>query len=252
MGTSPSMSESQIHYAARVADPHCMCRAGGPTVITVRHVDREPGRILFLNGGSSAGKTTLACRLQSVLSDPWLLLGIDLMIWTLPPQLVNHPEGLSVSEGEISRGEIFGPLYAGYQTAVAALAHSGVNVLLDDVTLDGFDDQQQWNDALHGLDVIWVGVQCAPEIAAEREARRGSRLPGTARHQARSVHEGVRYDFDVDTGVLDPAQVMGVVAEWLEQSYSIPISPQSDTQSTLPPVSAWTREGATRPPPWEH
>ena len=202
--------------------------------------DNQPGRVLFLNGGSSAGKTTLGRSLQSVLSDPWLLLGIDLLIRTLPPEMINDPEGLSVREGVITRGGLFMSLYAGYQMAVAAVARSGVNVLLDDLTLDGVDDQQRWNDALHGLDVIWVGVRCAPEIAAEREAGRGSRLPGTARHQAESVHEGVRYDFEVDTGVLDLGEEMRVIAEWLERRWSIPISPQSNQQSTLPPISAWT------------
>jgi len=212
----------------------------------------QPGRVLFLNGGSSAGKTTLGRSLQPVLFDPWLLLGIDLLMWTLPPEMTNDPEGLSVREGVITRGELFMSLYAGYQMAVAALARSGVNVMLDDLTLDGVDDQQQWNAALLGLDVIWIGVRCAPEIAAEREAGRGSRVPGTARHQAESVHEGVRYDFEVDTGVLDRVQAMSVIAEWLERRWSIPISPQPNQRSTLPPISAWTPGGTSRPPPWEH
>jgi chloramphenicol 3-O phosphotransferase len=214
--------------------------------------EHQPGRVLFLNGGSSAGKTTLGRGLQSVLRDPWLLLGIDLLIWTLPPEMINGAEGLSVREGVITRGRLFMSLYAGYQTAVAALAGSGVNVLLDDLTLDGVDDQRRWNEALHGLDVIWVGVRCAPEIAAEREAGRGSRLPGTARGQAESVHEGVRYDFEVDTGALDPGEGRRAVAEWLEQRWSIPVSVSSDQQSTLRPLSAWTGEAASRPPPWEH
>jgi chloramphenicol 3-O phosphotransferase len=215
------------------------------------HGENQPGRVLFLNGGSSAGKTTLGRSLQSALRDPWLLLGIDLLIWTLPPEMINSPEGLSVRDGVITRGRLFMSLYAGYQMAVAALARSGVNVLLDDLTLDGVDDQHRWNDVLHGLDVIWVGVRCAPEIAAEREAERGSRLPGTARHQAESVHKGVRYDLEVDSGVLDPGEESRVIAEWLERRRSIPISPHSHRQSTLPPISAWTPEGADRPPPWE-
>jgi chloramphenicol 3-O phosphotransferase len=217
----------------------------------MRRGNNEPGGILFLNGGSSAGKTTLGRGLQSVLSDPWLLLGIDLLIWTLPPEMINEPGGLSVREGVITRGEIFMSLYAGYRLAVAALARSGVNVLLDDLTLEGVDDQQQWNDALHGLDVMWVGVRCAPEIAAEREARRGSRLPGTARHQAMSVHDGVHYDLEVDTGILDPDQAVGIITDWLEGRGSIPFSPRSDQQSAFPTISAWTREGTNRPPPWE-
>ena len=196
-------------------------------------------------------QTTLGRSLQSVLSDPWLLLGIDLLIWTLPPEMINDPEGLSVHEGVITRGQLFMSLYAGYQMAVAALARSGVNVLLDDLTLDGVDDQQRWNDALHGLDVMWVGVRCSPEIAAEREAGRGSRLPGIARHQAESVHEGVHYDCEVDTGVLDQVESVGVIAESLERRWSIPIPPRSNQQWPLPPISAWTPGGGSRPPPWE-
>src|SRR6202790_3459740 len=126
---------------------------GGPTVISMGRGDPQPGRILFLNGGSSAGKTTLGRSLQSVLPDPWLLLGIDLLIWTLPPEMINDPEGLSVTEGVITRGGPFMSLYAGYQKAVAALARSGVNVLLDDLTLDGGDDQHRWSDAPHAQDV---------------------------------------------------------------------------------------------------
>ena len=65
------------------------------------------GRVIILNGGSSAGKTTLARALQSALPGPWLLLGIDLFIWTLRPDLVNDPRGLSVDDGVITRGDLF-------------------------------------------------------------------------------------------------------------------------------------------------
>ena len=77
--------------------------------------DTQPGRVMILNGGSSAGKTTLGRSLQSALSDTWLLLGIDLLIWTLPPRLINDADGLSVHEGMIVRGELFMSLYAGFQ-----------------------------------------------------------------------------------------------------------------------------------------
>ncbi len=87
--------------------------------------DTQRGRVMILNGGSSAGKTTLGRSLQSALSDAWLLLGIDLLIWTLPPRLINNADGLSVHEGIIVRGELFMSLYAGFQSAVAALAAAG-------------------------------------------------------------------------------------------------------------------------------
>lgn len=74
--------------------------------------DNQPGRVIILNGGSSAGKTTLGRGLQSGLPDTWLLLGIDLLIWTLPPEMINHATGLSVHDGVIVRGHLFMSLYA--------------------------------------------------------------------------------------------------------------------------------------------
>ncbi len=180
-----------------------------------------------------------------------MLLGIDLFIWTLPPELVNAPEGLSVSDGAITRGALFMSLYARFQISVAFLARSGVNVIIDDLTLDGAADQRRWNDALDGLDVCWVGVRCAPEIAAQREAQRTSRLPGIARQQAESVHRGVRYDTEVDAGGLALPAEVNVLVGALGERWSIPISPLSPPRSTLPPTSAWTPGGPARAAPWE-
>jgi chloramphenicol 3-O phosphotransferase len=214
--------------------------------------ENQPGRVIILNGGSSAGKTTLGRGLQSALPETWLLLGIDLLIWTLPAEMINDAHGLLVRDGVIIRGELFMSLYAGFQTAVAALARSGVNVLLDDLTLDGVADQRRWNDALQGLDVLWVGVRCAPTIAAEREARRQSRLPGIARHQAESVHVGVRYDTEIDTGVLELRQAMAVIAESMGRCWSIQAPSLSNHSSILPPLSAWSPGEPISPAPWEH
>ena len=116
------------------------------------------------------------------------------------------------------------PLYLGFQAAVAALARSGVNVLVDDITVDGFTDQERWNQVLQDLEVCWIGVHCAPEVAAAREAGRGGGLSGIAHHQAQSVHEGVRYDVEVDTGALDLQEEIAVIAEWLGRMWFIHIS----------------------------
>jgi chloramphenicol 3-O phosphotransferase len=143
-------------------------------------------------------------------------------------------------------------LYPGFKTAVAALARSGINVLLDDLTFDGVADQHRWNDAVQGLRVLWVGVRCAPAIAAERELRRQSRLPGIARHQAESVHVGVRYDVEVDTGVIDLRKTMDLIAESMGRCWSIPVPALSNHPSTLPPIAAWSPGEPISPPPWEH
>jgi chloramphenicol 3-O phosphotransferase len=221
------------------------------TVFTMAGGDSQSGRLIILNGGSSAGKTTLGRALQCELAEPWLLVGIDLLIWTLPPEMINAPDGLSVHEGVISRGEQFMPLYFGFQTAVATLARCGINVLVDDITLDGLVDQERWNQVLQGLEVCWIGVHCAPEIAAAREAGRGGRLPGIARHQAQSVHEGLRYDVEVDTGALDLHDELNVIAEWLGRTWTIAVSPRSTHEPRVPPLSVCTPGKSIHPAPWE-
>ena len=123
-------------------------------------------------------------------------------------------------------------------------------MLIDDVTLDGVVDQKRWDDALQGLDVCWIGLHCPPDIVAERESRRGSRFPGIARHQAESVHAGVRYDVEFDTKRLDLSEEISAVAKWLGQTWSIEVSLEDRPRSSFPTTSAWL-SGADVPAPWE-
>ena len=197
------------------------------------------------------GQDDTRVKLQSALNGSWLLVGFDLLLWMLPSELVFDPSGISVHEGVISRGERFLRIYAGFQQAVAALARSGVDVLVDEVLLGGGLDQGRWENALHDLDVCWVGVRCAPDIAAAREAQRGDRPVGVARQQANSVHDGVRYDLDVDAGALDVPRSVELIAEVLRQRWSVQHVPVSDEPPTLPALSAWTSGPGLRRPPWE-
>ena len=68
-----------------------------------------------------------------------------------------------------------------------------------DVFLGGAGSQQRWRDAIGDVETVWVGVRCEPEVAAGREIARGDRVGGMAASQATEVHEGVRYDVEVDT-----------------------------------------------------
>ena len=214
--------------------------------------DMPLGHLLALNGGSSAGKTTLARKLQSSLDGPWLLLGIDLLLWTLPAEMVGDQRGIQIIDGEIQRGAEFMRLYTGFQRAVASLVSSGIDVILDEVLLDGSEDQRRWDEALGDLPVCWVAVHCDPDTVAKREQERGDRPPGIARKQAASVHRGVRYDIELDTNVpMSVVDSVTLLADGIRQRWSISSAQASDTPPGLPPTSAWSTDSTQRLAPWE-
>jgi chloramphenicol 3-O phosphotransferase len=213
--------------------------------------DMPSGQLLALNGGSSAGKTTLARKLQSSLDGPWLLLGIDQLMWALPAEMVGDPGGIQIIDGEIQRGAEFMRLYAGYRRAIASLVSSGIDVILDEVLLDGSEDQRRWDEALGDLPVCWVAVHCDPNTTAMREQERGDRPPGIARKQAASVHCGVRYDIELDTDVMSVVDSVTMLADGIRQRWSISSAPAGETPSGLPPISAWSPDSTQRLAPWE-
>jgi chloramphenicol 3-O-phosphotransferase len=71
---------------------------------------------------------------------------------------------------------------------VAAIARAGVGVIVDDVFLRGAAQQEHWRVALAGVNVLWVGVRCPPEVAAERERTRSDRSRAwPPRRRSRSI-----------------------------------------------------------------
>jgi chloramphenicol 3-O phosphotransferase len=157
-------------------------------------------QVIVLNGGSSCGKSGVIRCLKAILPSPWINLGVDDLIERLPPSLLGSGAGVAFGErGEVILGQDFRELEHAWMTGVAAMARAGARIIIDDVFLSGAASQERIRANLQGLEVLWVGVRCAPEIAAAREIARGDRVPGMAALQAESVHEGVVYDIEVDT-----------------------------------------------------
>jgi len=80
------------------------------------------------------------------------------------------------------------------------------------VFLGGAASQQRTRGYLAGLEVLWVGVRCDPEIATGREIARGDRVTGMAASQAQTVHKGVVYDIEVDTSHNEPLDCARAIA----------------------------------------
>jgi chloramphenicol 3-O phosphotransferase len=155
---------------------------------------------VILNGGSSSGTSSIARALQGQLDEPWLLVGIDSFIESLPHRMRDAEGSIQFDpDGGIVIGDRFRTLERAWMAGVAATVRAGADVIVDDVFLSGGRSQDRWRAAMDGLPVRYVGVRCAGEVARDRESTRGDRVPGMAEKQAESVHEGVAYDLVVDT-----------------------------------------------------
>ncbi|MEV4216621.1 chloramphenicol phosphotransferase CPT [Nonomuraea sp. NPDC049725] len=175
-------------------------------------------QVIVLNGGSSSGKSGIARCLQAILPEPWLTLGVDTMIEAMPVAMRSSEAGIEFApDGGISVGPEFSRLDAAWIAGVAAMARAGARVIVDEVFLGGAASQERWMRALAGLDVAWVGVRCEAAVAAARETARGDRVAGMAVSQAEIVHQGVRYDLEVDTAKAEALECARVIARFVEE-----------------------------------
>ncbi|MES5821273.1 chloramphenicol phosphotransferase CPT [Streptomyces sp. RG80] len=166
-------------------------------------------QVIVVNGGSSSGKSGIVRCLQAVLPEPWLAFGVDSLIEAMP----GSGAGISFeADGGVSVGPEFMTLEAAWAKGIAAMAHAGARVIIDDVFLGGSSTQERWRRVLEGLDVLWVGVRCEAAVAAGREIARGDRVRGMAEKQAEIVHQGVAYDVEVDTAATESLECARTIA----------------------------------------
>lgn len=173
-------------------------------------------QVIVLNGGSSSGKSGISRCLQAVLTEPWLALGVDTFVDALPARLRLGGDGIGFADdGEVTVGGEFRELEDSWIEGVAAMARAGARVIVDEVFLGGAESRARWEKALHGLDVVWVGVRCDAAVAAGRELARGDRVGGMAETQAELVHRGMSYDVEVDTTRFEALECAKAIAEFV-------------------------------------
>ncbi len=180
-----------------------------------KHSSTPMGRIILLNGSSSAGKSTLAKTLQRLLPDPYQHLALDQYRDGLPDGYrgLNSPSGSTGASGlnivpvnldgepvtRIEFGEHGEAVLRAMRQSVAEFAKQGLNVVVDDLL---FKPQYLLDYAVRLAEhSVWcVGVKCELWRVNEREAARLGRFPGTAQAHMEELHgHGLAYDIEVDT-----------------------------------------------------
>jgi chloramphenicol 3-O-phosphotransferase len=148
----------------------------------------EKGKIIFLNGVSSAGKSTLAKALQNRLSEPFYLLANDTFCDMSPEKF-----------WDINGAETCDRALKGMYHTIKTFSDIGINVVVDDVLLQDFRLGECLN-LLHDYSVLFVHVICSSlEELRRREKERGDRGIGQGESQLAELNPQDTYDITVDT-----------------------------------------------------
>ena len=156
------------------------------------------GKIIFLNGVSSSGKSTLAKELQKSLTEDFLHLRLDAFIDMLP------------STDDL---EIFMRMVDGMNRSIAAMTEAQNNLIVDHVVIDR-SWMNQCLELLGGRYVLFVGLHCPLEELERRERKRDSRRQGFARAQFNDIHKDKIYDIELDTHALSVEQCLKRVLDY--------------------------------------
>lgn len=179
--------------------------------------------LIFLNGTTSSGKTSIARALQDQLVRPYCVTGIDDAFAMLPNRLHNNPDGFFFDRDKRDLVRLnFGPTglacLKAHHRSVAAMALSGIDLICDEVILTE-ELRRDWQEVLSGVETAFVGVHCSLEELEHREIMRGDRVIGQARGQFDIVHLRMRYDIEVNSTLKTPAMLAREIVSQLHASF---------------------------------
>ncbi|MBT4594292.1 AAA family ATPase [bacterium] len=168
--------------------------------------------IIFLNGTSASGKTSIAKELQNHYPGPLMLTGIDEFFKMMPSKYIGMNDGSKPgfyfeedvdNDGPIvymHAGEYARKLYSAGPYGVRMLADAGNDVIIDEVLVGGRKELDWYRHALRGHKGYFISVNCSLEEVQRREKGRLNRFENHARPQFKIVHNhGLPYDFEVNT-----------------------------------------------------
>lgn len=147
----------------------------------------DKGKIIYLNGVSSSGKSSLSNELIKHLPD-YFHFSLDDF-----DNIIEKMEDRDNSRLIPIATEIF------YHQTIKMFSDKSVNLLIDDV-LHNELSLNSATETLQDYPLLFVGVHCPLEELERRERDRGDRTIGQAKHQLDFVHQnGETYDVEVDT-----------------------------------------------------
>lgn len=159
----------------------------------------KKGNIIFLNGVSSSGKTTLAKKLQSLLPTPYFHLSCDTFYNIMPDNKQTM--------------ENFVRAMTGMSHTIKAFSDVGISVIVDHILLKLYGTLEECVMLLHDYPVLFVHVDCPIEELRRREKERGDREIGQAGGQLMELNPQDTYDVTVDTYTLSLKECAKIIMD---------------------------------------
>lgn len=159
------------------------------------------GHIIWLNGVSSSGKSSLTKELQKILPEPYFCIGQDTFTDIIAPCLSGYFNGID------SDTLWYKAVDAMYHT-IKTYSDMGLNVIVDHVVLNQDDGKEQalFDSCIKEIKdypITLVKVVCSLEELRRREKSRGDRDIGNAEWQVKQgLYPFDGYDVVVDTNTM--------------------------------------------------
>lgn len=167
----------------------------------------EKGRILFLNGVTSAGKTSIVEALQAREEVFFWVLANDLFQQTVGDEYLRKDYWKYLSEAILMM----------YHTA-RLFSDMGKCVLLDGILVEREEIRPHYRrltEILQENPLDIIEVYCPLEICRQRNLLRGDRYETQSQEQQAYMEKDIAYSMRVDTSVLSPQECADSILQTL-------------------------------------
>ena len=194
--------------------------------------NKRSGAVIILNGPSASGKSSIQKEFQALMMPKlWIKVGIDTLFDQPMPDITLENLAYWQSSNAIrwvestvdkDQNNII-TLYVGAEgenvaygmnSAIAAYAKSGCNVIVDYIAYkkEWIDDLQQ---QLKDIKTYWIKVALPLDVIEAREAARGTSPKGHARSHYDSVYWNIAYDLEVNSGQNSALEIAEKIKEFI-------------------------------------
>ena len=183
--------------------------------------------IIFLNGTSSAGKTSTAKKIQELYPNPMLHMGIDHFFFSVDPrymgdgqeahlgyQFVRTDDAMG-TKIEVKKGAFGNLLSQSLHRALRVIVDHQIPLIIDDL-LFVEDDFKDYLKLFEDREVYFIALKPSKEALEKREIQRGDRGVGLARGLYDAVYENKIFDLVIDSSHLTPEESAHMILNYIQ------------------------------------